>query len=166
MGAGDVKLLAGIGAWLGATATFYSFCVSTVAGPYCRRDGALKADVSKHYPQLLMILSEWIDDLRSKQLRGLRRNGNPRCCYFLRNSDLYPVDCVLLLCGNDLRSILEDSALRRTARGPALLGPSKEQDFTWEPWSGTFVWNVSTPKGLEARSETSPYSPAGPVAVK
>ena len=32
MGAGDVKLMAGIGAWIGATATFYAFCVSSVIG--------------------------------------------------------------------------------------------------------------------------------------
>ncbi len=32
MGAGDVKLLAGVGAWLGATVTFYAFCVSALAG--------------------------------------------------------------------------------------------------------------------------------------
>ena len=32
MGAGDVKLMAGIGAWIGATATFYAFCVSAAAG--------------------------------------------------------------------------------------------------------------------------------------
>jgi len=32
MGAGDVKLMAGIGAWIGATATFYAFCVTAVVG--------------------------------------------------------------------------------------------------------------------------------------
>jgi prepilin peptidase CpaA len=32
MGAGDVKLLAGVGAWVGATDTFYAFCVSAVIG--------------------------------------------------------------------------------------------------------------------------------------
>lgn len=32
MGAGDVKLLAGVGAWVWATDTFYAFCVSTVIG--------------------------------------------------------------------------------------------------------------------------------------
>ncbi len=32
MGAGDVKLMGGIGAWIGATAIFYAFCVSAVAG--------------------------------------------------------------------------------------------------------------------------------------
>jgi prepilin peptidase CpaA len=32
MGAGDVKLLAGVGAWVWATTTFYAFCVSAIAG--------------------------------------------------------------------------------------------------------------------------------------
>jgi prepilin peptidase CpaA len=32
MGAGDVKLMAGIGAWIGATQTFYAFCASAVIG--------------------------------------------------------------------------------------------------------------------------------------
>jgi prepilin peptidase CpaA len=32
MGAGDVKLLAGVGAWVGAQITFYAFCWSTIVG--------------------------------------------------------------------------------------------------------------------------------------
>ena len=32
MGAGDVKLLAGVGAWVWGTDTFYAFCVSAVVG--------------------------------------------------------------------------------------------------------------------------------------
>ncbi|MEX0938311.1 MAG: prepilin peptidase [Pirellulales bacterium] len=32
MGAGDVKLLAGVGAWIWGTATFYAFCVSAIVG--------------------------------------------------------------------------------------------------------------------------------------
>ncbi len=32
MGAGDVKLLAGVGAWIWGTATFYAFCVSAIIG--------------------------------------------------------------------------------------------------------------------------------------
>ena len=32
MGAGDVKLLAGVGAWVGGTITFYAFCLSAVFG--------------------------------------------------------------------------------------------------------------------------------------
>ncbi len=32
MGAGDVKLLAGVGAWVWGTATFYAFCASAIVG--------------------------------------------------------------------------------------------------------------------------------------
>jgi prepilin peptidase CpaA len=32
MGAGDVKLLAGVGAWIWGTATFYAFCLSAIIG--------------------------------------------------------------------------------------------------------------------------------------
>ena len=32
MGAGDVKLLAGIGAWVHGEHTFYAFCVSAIIG--------------------------------------------------------------------------------------------------------------------------------------
>jgi prepilin peptidase CpaA len=32
MGAGDVKLLAGVGAWVWATTTLYAFCVSAIIG--------------------------------------------------------------------------------------------------------------------------------------
>ena len=32
MGAGDVKLLAGVGAWIYGTHTFYAFCVSAIIG--------------------------------------------------------------------------------------------------------------------------------------
>jgi prepilin peptidase CpaA len=32
MGAGDVKLLAGVGAWMGGTTTLYAFCVSAIVG--------------------------------------------------------------------------------------------------------------------------------------
>jgi len=32
MGAGDVKLMAGVGAWLWGTVTFFAFCVSAVVG--------------------------------------------------------------------------------------------------------------------------------------
>jgi prepilin peptidase CpaA len=32
MGAGDVKLLAGVGAWVGVSATLYAFCASAIVG--------------------------------------------------------------------------------------------------------------------------------------
>jgi prepilin peptidase CpaA len=59
MGAGDVKLLAGVGAWMGASHTLYAFCVTAIVGAVlavgmvvCRQ--AWK----KHANQLWMILGE------------------------------------------------------------------------------------------------------------
>ncbi len=61
MGAGDVKLLAGVGAWMGVTTTFYAFCVSAVVGAGMAVLMILyNRSLSKHYSQLLMILSEWV----------------------------------------------------------------------------------------------------------
>jgi prepilin peptidase CpaA len=61
MGAGDVKLLAGVGAWLGASVTFYGFCVSTVVGAVMAVLMVLyRKSFSKHYSQFLLIFSEWL----------------------------------------------------------------------------------------------------------
>ena len=59
MGAGDVKLLAGVGAWVGSSVTFYAFCLSAIVGGViavamvlCRRNW------TKHKNQFLMIVNE------------------------------------------------------------------------------------------------------------
>ncbi len=59
MGAGDVKLLAGVGAWVWTTTTAYSFCLSAVVG------GAIAVGMvlwrnswEKHQNQFWMILGE------------------------------------------------------------------------------------------------------------
>ena len=54
MGAGDVKLLAGVGAWVWATTTLYAFCVSAiVGGAIALADGALAARLAPpHLPVL------------------------------------------------------------------------------------------------------------------
>jgi prepilin peptidase CpaA len=61
MGAGDVKLLAGIGAWVGTTVTLYAFCASAMVG------GAIavlmvlyRKGWNKHYHQFWMIWHEMI----------------------------------------------------------------------------------------------------------
>jgi len=60
MGAGDVKLMAGIGAWVGWEITFYSFCVSVVVGAIMAvLMVAYRGAWKKHYEQFLLILSEW-----------------------------------------------------------------------------------------------------------
>ncbi len=57
MGAGDVKLLAGVGAWVGATDTFYAFCATAIVG------GVIAVIMSArtwrtHYYQFLDIWNE------------------------------------------------------------------------------------------------------------
>ncbi len=59
MGAGDVKLLAGVGAWMHGEHTFYAFCLTAVVGAVlavgmAARNKALK----KHTAQAKMILAE------------------------------------------------------------------------------------------------------------
>ena len=61
MGAGDVKLMAGIGAWLGWQITLAAFCVSTVVGAVMAVLMVLwKKDRTHHYENFLLILSEWM----------------------------------------------------------------------------------------------------------
>jgi prepilin peptidase CpaA len=62
MGAGDVKLMAGIGAWLGWQITLSAFCVSAVVGAIMAVCMVLyRGAFDKHYKQFLLILSEWIN---------------------------------------------------------------------------------------------------------
>lgn len=59
MGAGDVKLLMGVGAWVHASHTFYGFCVSTVVGAVLAVLMVLyRRAWQKHYGQFWMILAE------------------------------------------------------------------------------------------------------------
>jgi prepilin peptidase CpaA len=59
MGAGDVKLLAGVGAWVQAETTFYAFCWSAVIGGVIAVLMILaRRGWRKHRDQFLMIYSE------------------------------------------------------------------------------------------------------------
>jgi prepilin peptidase CpaA len=59
MGAGDVKLLAGVGAWVGATVTFYSFCASAcIGGVIALVMVAYRRGWKHHGEQFTLILSE------------------------------------------------------------------------------------------------------------
>ncbi|MCH8829988.1 MAG: prepilin peptidase [Planctomycetes bacterium] len=104
MGAGDVKLLAGVGAWLGGWVTFYAFCVSAVVGGVMAVIMVLyKKDLKKHTINLMVILSEWkeIRDPRElSRLAGERKHtmfllpyGIPICIgsigYFLYEGMLF-----------------------------------------------------------------------------
>jgi prepilin peptidase CpaA len=59
MGAGDVKLLAGVGAWVWGTVTLYSFCLSAViGGVIALLMVAYRRGWQKHRNQFVMILDE------------------------------------------------------------------------------------------------------------
>ncbi len=59
MGAGDVKLLAGVGAWLYSTHTFYAFCVSVIVGAVLAvAMVSYRRDWKKHSMQFWVILNE------------------------------------------------------------------------------------------------------------
>ena len=59
MGAGDVKLLMGVGAWVHGTVTFYAFCASAIIGAVLAvLMVALRGSWARHYSQFWMILGE------------------------------------------------------------------------------------------------------------
>lgn len=59
MGAGDVKLLMGVGAWVHGTATFYAFCASAIIGAALALIlVAVRGNWTRHYGQFWMILGE------------------------------------------------------------------------------------------------------------
>lgn len=69
MGAGDVKLMAGVGAWLGGWTTFYAFAATTVVGAVMAVLMVLYTkSFKKHYINLMVILSEWRDIKNPREL--------------------------------------------------------------------------------------------------
>lgn len=69
MGAGDVKLLAGVGAWLLGTHVFYGFCISTVVGAIIAVGMVLiRRSWNRHQNQFWMILSEIITIRKPSEL--------------------------------------------------------------------------------------------------
>ncbi len=88
MGAGDVKLLAGVGAWIWGTNTFYAFCVSAVIG------GAIAVAMvfveTELAPSLAPIMGDLfrnLDNPRTKPaIRDRRRAKEFNVAVALRNS--------------------------------------------------------------------------------
>ena len=69
MGAGDEKLMAGVGAWLGWQTTVFAFCLSTFVGAVMAIGMALyRRDFKKHYANFLMIFMEWITIKKPSEL--------------------------------------------------------------------------------------------------
>ena len=79
MGAGDVKLLAGVGAWVWATDTFYAFCVSTVVGGLIAMLMILyRRAWAKHQSQFWMILNEIFTIREANQLSTIAAERKSR----------------------------------------------------------------------------------------
>ncbi len=78
MGAGDVKLMAGMGAWLGPVVTFYAFCVSVIVGAIMAVCMVLyRNGWDKHYGQFLMIAAEWLTIKNPKELSRIAAERKP-----------------------------------------------------------------------------------------
>ncbi len=78
MGAGDVKLLAGVGAWLGAVVTLYAFAATAIVG------GAMAAFMiyrsgqwEKHWAMAHQILHEWKTVRNPEKLAAIARERKP-----------------------------------------------------------------------------------------
>jgi prepilin peptidase CpaA len=78
MGAGDVKLMAGIGAWLGWQITLESFMVSAVVGAVMAVLMVLfRGTWKKHYENFLTIFSEWVTIRNPYELSRIAAERKP-----------------------------------------------------------------------------------------
>jgi prepilin peptidase CpaA len=69
MGAGDVKLMAGVGAWLGWETTLFAFCISTFVGAIMGIAMVLhRRSFKKHYANFVMILLKWMTIKKPSEL--------------------------------------------------------------------------------------------------
>jgi prepilin peptidase CpaA len=72
MGAGDVKLLAGVGAWVYGTHTFYAFCWSAIIGAILAVSMVLARKAwTKHSNQFWMIFNEIVTIKDPEVLAGI-----------------------------------------------------------------------------------------------
>ncbi|MBB3208002.1 prepilin peptidase CpaA [Rhodopirellula rubra] len=78
MGAGDVKLLAGIGAWCGLMVTLKAFAATAIVGGVMAAFMIWKSgDWVKHYAQALTILNEWKTVRDPEKLAAIARERKP-----------------------------------------------------------------------------------------
>ena len=79
MGAGDVKLLAGIGAWMGVTVTLYAFAFTAIVGGVMAVIMVARSgETAKHVAQGKQILREWRDVRKPEKLAEIARERKPR----------------------------------------------------------------------------------------
>jgi prepilin peptidase CpaA len=78
MGAGDVKLLGGVGAWVWGTVTFYAFCVSAVAGGVIAVGMVVVTRAwQKHHAQFWQITNEILTIKNPEQLAAIAAERKP-----------------------------------------------------------------------------------------
>ena len=78
MGAGDVKLLAGVGAWLGTTVTLYAFAATAIAGGIMAVFMILQSgEWQKHFSMGHQILHEWKTIRNPQKLSEIARERKP-----------------------------------------------------------------------------------------
>jgi prepilin peptidase CpaA len=78
MGAGDVKLLAGVGAWVWGTATLYAFAVSAVVGGIIAVFMVLlRRGWTKHHSQFWMICNEILTVKDPEKLAAIAAERKP-----------------------------------------------------------------------------------------
>lgn len=78
MGAGDVKLMAGIGAWLGWEITLQAFAVSAIVGAIMAVCMVLyRRAFEKHYRNFLLILLEWVNIRNPRELSRIAAERKP-----------------------------------------------------------------------------------------
>ena len=78
MGAGDVKLLAGVGAWLGAVVTLYAFAATAIVGGVMAAVMILRSGQwAKHVAQAHQILHEWKTIRNPQKLSEIARERKP-----------------------------------------------------------------------------------------
>ncbi len=79
MGAGDVKLLAGIGAWISVTHTVNAYCVSAIVGAVCAVLMVFARRAwKKHSDQFWMILNEILAIKNPDKLSVIAAERKPR----------------------------------------------------------------------------------------
>ncbi|MGB7343169.1 MAG: A24 family peptidase [Pirellulaceae bacterium] len=77
MGAGDVKLLAGVGAWLGTSVTLYAFAATAIVGGVMGLIMILKSGQwHKHYAMAHQIIEEW-KTKKPAELASIARERKP-----------------------------------------------------------------------------------------
>jgi prepilin peptidase CpaA len=78
MGAGDVKLMAGMGAWLGWQVTAYSFVATVVVGAVMAVLMVLRRRAAvHHYANAITILREWLTIRDPRQLAHIAAQRKP-----------------------------------------------------------------------------------------